>query len=264
MTEEVRLAQDITPVRVNEVSAANGIYVNEYWKRNDWIELYNTTDQPIDVEGMYLTDNLNKPHKYQISKEESSAETIIPPHGRLVVWCDKLTPAGQLHTSFKLADEGGDIMLSAADDSWSDVLTYVEHQADQTVGRYPDGTNDVYVMNVPSIRMPNIKSSYLVDVYQPHATGIRETLAQNDQVLTVRYVLDRLVVRGSVSGMVCAELFNLSGQSVGHVSGMAHDGYVELIVDQVGAGCHVARVTDSNGHTTTCKFISDSRNAKGR
>ena len=264
MSAETRLAQGFTPVRINEVSAANNIYVNEYWKRNDWIELFNTTNEPIDVEGMYLTDNLEKPHKYQISKEESAAETIIPPHGRLVVWCDKLIPAGQLHASFKLAAEGGDVMLSAADDSWSDVLTYTEHQADQTVGRYPDGTNDVYVMNVPSIRMPNIKSSYLFDVYQPHATGIREAMAQKDTKLKVSYVLDCLVVRGCSSGPVRAEIFNLSGQSAGHALGVARDGYVELNVEQMGGGCYVARVTDSNGHTATCKFISDRRKGMAR
>ena len=69
LTDDELKAQAITPVRINEVCADNGIYVNEYFKRNDWVELYNTTDDPVDVEGMYLTDNPEKPTKYQISKE---------------------------------------------------------------------------------------------------------------------------------------------------------------------------------------------------
>ena len=114
-------------------------------------------------------------------------------------------------------------------------------------------------MNVPSIRMPNINSSYIFGVDQPHGTGIRETMAQNDTKLKVSYVLDRLVMRGCSSGPVRAEIFNLSGQSVGHASSIALDGYVELNVEHMGEGCYVARVTDSNGHCTTCKFINDSR-----
>ena len=52
-----RAAEGISPIRINEISAANSIYVNDYYKKDDWVELYNTTDEDIDVAGMYLTDN---------------------------------------------------------------------------------------------------------------------------------------------------------------------------------------------------------------
>ena len=195
MTETERLQEGFTPVRINEVSAANNIYVNEYWKRNDWVELYNTTDQPVDVEGMYLTDNLNKPHKYQIQKGESTANTVIPPHGHLIIWCDKLSPVSQLHASFKLGAEGGDVMLSAADDSWSDVLSYPQHKEDETVGRYPDGCNTVQVMNVPTIEKTNITSSYAV-TYNKYPLGDVNhdgDVTVLDVTMTVAYILgDRM------------------------------------------------------------------------
>ena len=165
---------NLPPVRINEVSAANSIYVNEYFKRNDWIELYNTTSTPIDVQGMYLTDNIDKPHKYQISAAPYATEsTIIPPYGYLVVWCDKLDPESQLHTSFKLgAEDGGDVLLTASDDSWSDRLSYDEHKSDETVGRYPDGGDMVYIMNVPTIGKANMISSYSIIVDQPEPDPI--------------------------------------------------------------------------------------------
>ena len=81
LTDAEKTTQGLTPVRINEVSAANGIHVNEYFKRNDWVELYNTTDKDIDVAGMYLSDNEKKPLKYQISKGDSQASTTIPAHG---------------------------------------------------------------------------------------------------------------------------------------------------------------------------------------
>ena len=179
-------AQGITPVRINEVSAADGIYVNDYFKRKDWIELYNTTEEDIDAEGMYLTDNLENPTKYQITKNadsslftlHSSLNTIIPAHGYLIIWCDKSDPLSQLHASFKLPAEGDELQLMAADGSWTDRFTYAAHTSDQTVGRYPDGSSEVYVMNVPTIARANMSSSYIVSVEQPDASGIREVVAQ--------------------------------------------------------------------------------------
>jgi hypothetical protein len=178
LSENERAAQGMTPVRINEVSASNSIFVNELFKRNDWLELYNTTDSPIDVEGMYLSDNLNKPKKYQISKGDTKAETIIPAHGYLIVWCDKLEAESQLHASFKLDGDGGDVILTAEDESWNDIFTYTAHNGDQTVGRYPDGAADVFVMNIPTIAKANITSSYVTEVEQPYATAIQGVKTQ--------------------------------------------------------------------------------------
>ena len=158
------VTEAVTPVRINEVSAANGIYVNEFFKRNDWVELYNTTSDNIDVAGMYLSDNINKPEKYQIAAPQWGESTVIPAHGHLIVWCDKLESESQLHASFKLATEGGDVLLTAADGSWSDLLTYSAMKSDETVGRYPDGSDDVFTMNVPTIAKANITSSYVKPV----------------------------------------------------------------------------------------------------
>ena len=131
-------------IRINEVSAANSIYVNEYYKRNDWIELYNTTDEEIDIEGMYLTDDVDNPTKYKITRGSTAANTAIKPHGYIIVWCDKLQTNSMLHSSFKLSAEGGTVMLSSQDMTWSDKLIYAAHNGDETVGRYPDGTAPAY------------------------------------------------------------------------------------------------------------------------
>ena len=200
LTDDELKAQAITPVRINEVGADNGIYVNEYFKRNDWVELYNTTDDPVDVEGMYLTDNPEKPTKYQISKESTSANTVIPPHGYLIIWCDKLETKDQLHAPFKLAAEGDELQLTAADESWTDRFVYAEMKADQTAGRYPDGYGDVYTMNVPTIARANIMSSYAVPVEQPVPTGVLDIMAQQQTVDSdVIYNLKGQVVKGALA-----------------------------------------------------------------
>ena len=177
LTDEEMATQGIAPVRINEVSANNGIYVNEYFKRDDWVELYNTTDNAIDVAGMYLSDNAEKPTKFQIVQTDTEASTIIPAHGYLIIWCDKLDQQSQLHASFKLDADGGDVLLTAADESWTDRFTYTAMKADETAGRYPDGAADVYVTNVPTIGLANLTSSYAVAVEQPVVTGISDAMA---------------------------------------------------------------------------------------
>ena len=257
-------AQGITPVRINEVSAANGIHVNDYFKRNDWVELYNATDQPSGVEGMYLSDNAQKPTKYQITKADGTAATVIPAHGYLVVWCDKLEPQSQLHASFKLAAEGGDVLLTAADESWTDRLAYTALNSDQTAGRYPDGAADVVLMTVPTIAGANQRSTYSVGMEQPVASGISDLLAASS-ALTVRYAVGALAIHGATphndaapsrsASPLRVAIANMAGQGVYTTTATLADGYAEVPLAHLSAGVYVASVTDGQGRTAACKFI---------
>lgn len=155
------LESGASPVRINEVSSGNSIYINDYYKKNDWVELYNTTGTDIDVNGMYLSDDRSNPQKYQISAEGSMASTIIPAYGRLIVWCDKLTPISQLHAPFKLDNaDGAYVILQAEDGTWSDEMEYLEQDRWQTYGRYPDGGQHASYQSRPSIAMPNVMGVY--------------------------------------------------------------------------------------------------------
>ena len=258
LSDQERLKKDITPVRINEVSASNEIYANEYWKRNDWIELYNTTSKPIDVKGMYLSDNLEKPHKYQIGGAvDASQSTLILPYSYLVVWCDKLDPVSELHASFKLAGEGGDVLLTANDDSWSDRFTYVEHKGDETVGRYPDGTGDVYVMNVPTIAKTNIMSSYFVAVEQAPTAGIRDLLADNSGAFSLRYAQGKLIVRGQADETAQVNVYSNTGQMAASFNIQLNNGYAEISIDNLPAGYYVGNLKGAQGSQTVCKFVKN-------
>jgi hypothetical protein len=161
LIEECLIPAGSAPVVINEVSAGNSIFVNEYYKKNDWIELYNTTSEAIDIAGMYLSDDPAMPEKYEIPASSDDMNTVIPAHGYLVVWADKLNPLTQLHTNFKLANADNEcVMLTAADRSWTDKLSYVSHNGDETVGRYPDGGKRIFKMTKPTPNAANIIGSY--------------------------------------------------------------------------------------------------------
>ena len=198
------------PIKVNEVGAANDIYVNEYWKKNDWIELYNTTGVDINVAGIYVSDNLQKPQKYQVEATSFADNTIIPAGGRLVIWADKLATETQVHTGFKLANEQDAVVLISSSDifegnnvayfanhpelrGFADVLTYGEHDYNQSVGRYPDGGNAIYRMCRPSIGVDNHHTTddqFLgIDQGISSGSGIETLASESDSLPDVQFVI---------------------------------------------------------------------------
>ena len=248
--------QGITPIRINEVSGANDSYIDEYGKKGDWVELYNTTAEPMDVEGMYLTDNVNKPTKYRISKEGTNVNTVIPPHGYLVIWCDnkRVTSDGGLHSGFKIADDGGQVMLSSADQRWTDVLTYDAHDSRTTVGRYPDGSAQVYAMNVATIGKSNCYSSYATAVPQDNLSGIGKLVASSADLRLV-YGADVLLVKSGLDGPVTVSVYRADGVPVLQHTAYVEGGVAQLQVADLPTGFYVARVTAENGAKASCRFV---------
>ena len=148
--ERTRWEVGASPLRINEVDAVGETYINDYGKKTDWLELYNTTDQDISLEGLYLSDNPSNPQKYQLQ------EGIVPAHGTQIIWCDKKASINQLHAPFKLENaDGSKVCIQAADGSWADQLEYMEQGRWQSFGRYPDGSNTVTIMNQPTIHKSN-------------------------------------------------------------------------------------------------------------
>ena len=161
------------PVRINEVSPTNSIYVSDQWKKSDWIELYNTTSEDIDLTGMYLSDDPDDPLAYQISTVEG-VDNMLPAHGFRIVWCDKLEPIHALHTSFKLDNDGGFVILTSEDETRQDIFEYCAADGQCTVGLFPDGSATTYVMHYPTIEKSNVISSAdSIHIQQALPNGIR-------------------------------------------------------------------------------------------
>jgi len=256
LTETSKKKYGFTPVRINEVSGSNNSFIDEYFKKGDWVELYNTTEEPIDVEGMYLTDNLEKLTKYQITKGNTKANTIIPAHGHLIIWCDnkRATTDKGLHASFKIDGDGGFIALTAEDNSWTDILAYDAHDANTTVGRYPDGGQKVYQMNIATIGKPNRWSSYMTKVDQTVVTNVERPVIASANGLRALYTNKQVLVKSEEDGPVTVSIFSAGGVLMDQQTVVVKGGRARVDVSRLESGLYIARAIDANGTSVSCKF----------
>ncbi len=100
---------------INEFLASNSnVNADSYGEYDDWVEIYNATPAPVNIGGMYLTDDLTNPTKWALPDNQAPL-TTIPPYGYLLIWCDNQPTQGPLHAPFKLSASGEDIGLTASD-----------------------------------------------------------------------------------------------------------------------------------------------------
>ncbi|MEW6654582.1 MAG: lamin tail domain-containing protein, partial [Bacteroidota bacterium] len=105
---------------------------------DDWIELYNPTQNEILLTGMYLTDDNTKLNKWQFAQKDLK----LKPGEHLLVWCDEQANQGSLHTNFKLSKSGEFVALVGTDGKTIiDEYTFGAQQTDISYGRVPSGGN---------------------------------------------------------------------------------------------------------------------------
>jgi hypothetical protein len=129
-----------TDVVINELMARNTSTVRDPQREyDDWIELANTSDRTVVLDGMYLTDNEEEPRTWRFPSGVS-----IPAGGYLLVWADEdVDAAAGLHAGFRLSADGELVMLVDTDERGNQMLDQVRfsaQEADAAAGRYPDGT----------------------------------------------------------------------------------------------------------------------------
>lgn len=101
----------------------------------DWIELVNLSNQPVALDGLYLTNDPAQPTLYPIPDG-----IVIPPQGFVVFYADDDALQSDLHTNFKLSALYGEVALFGADgNALIDWVSWNEVEGDQSFGRNPDG-----------------------------------------------------------------------------------------------------------------------------
>ncbi|KAA3618714.1 MAG: T9SS C-terminal target domain-containing protein [Calditrichaeota bacterium] len=129
---------DYAALRINEIMAVNNTTLadaaGEY---DDWIEIYNASDRSINLAGLFVTDDLSIPNKWQIPST-NFAETTIEPGGYKILWADNQPEQGLLHVNFKLSGNGEYVGLAfgaGEEFSFIDSLQFGTQTADISFGR---------------------------------------------------------------------------------------------------------------------------------
>lgn len=120
---------------INEFMASNShTLTDESGAYPDWIELYNLTDSPVDLNGWSMTDDLKDTTKFTFTES-----VVLPASGWLILFADKDVTDGSRHLSFNLSAAGEQIGIYDPDGRAQDRINFGIQVADWSSARFPDG-----------------------------------------------------------------------------------------------------------------------------
>ncbi|MCB9175829.1 MAG: CotH kinase family protein [Caldilineae bacterium] len=135
---------------VNELMAANtATLADEAGEFDDWVELYNRGTRPLDLDGLFLSDDPADPWAFPLPALALGAGE------RLLIWCDNQPEQGPLHAPFRLDRKGESVSLADT----AAIRGLVEHEAldpDVSWARLPDGGASWQACFSPTPGQPNV------------------------------------------------------------------------------------------------------------
>ena len=176
-------------IKINEIMSSNGEAIADAdGDFSDWFELYNTSDQSINLKGFGITDNEGDPLKWIFPDVQIEAK------GFLLVWAsgkDKFEN-GQLHTNFTISATGEDILISDSEGNLLDVIPKTEIRRDYSYGRLVDGEaklvmfsssspgfsneqmGEIALLDKPTVSLQSgwYKNSLNIEISNPNKNGI--------------------------------------------------------------------------------------------
>jgi len=142
---------------LNEIMSSNDTTIADFeGDYMDWIEVYNASDESIDLSGYGLSDDVDEPFKWTFPVYE------ILPYQFILVWAsDKdLVTGDELHTNFKIKSAGEFILLTNTSGIIVDSVFSRQLATDISLGRKPDAGSDWFYFNYPSPGAANTNTGY--------------------------------------------------------------------------------------------------------
>ena len=184
-------SQDIV---INEILSDNmsGI-IDDYGDHSDWIEVYNTSNSTINLQGYYLSDKKDDPLKWKFPN------VSIVSGGYVLVFASKSpSTANQIHANFKLSVEGEYVLLSNPAGDLIHQLDSIPMKTDISYGYKPNGSGVLKYFKDPTPSSSNISTGYDGFVDDPevnveggfYANPIDVEVSHEDIDVVIRYSLD--------------------------------------------------------------------------
>ena len=139
-------------VVINEFMANNeSTLADEDGDYSDWIELFNSSESPVDLDGWHLTDRADELTKWTFPSVtlEKGQYLVLFASGN-----DRRDPLGELHTNFKLTTHGEYLGLILPDDitpanEFAPAYPPQEPDVPFTYGLSTDGSHRVFLTPTP-------------------------------------------------------------------------------------------------------------------
>ncbi|MHA1888524.1 MAG: CotH kinase family protein [Promethearchaeota archaeon] len=146
-----------TTLVINEILAENSQTIEDPYSSGltaDWIEIYNRGNSTVELDGLYLTDNLEDPTLWRFPDNLSLSAGEY-----LIIWASGLNSAENLQTNFKLSGKGEALALLASDGrTVIDNVFLADSITDYSQGRIPDGSETwMYYLPIPTPGGENVE-----------------------------------------------------------------------------------------------------------
>ncbi len=129
---------------INEIVAKNTTGIQDSAQEyEDWVEIYNYGDEPVELGELYLSDRLNQPMHWKLP------QVVLEPDEYIVFIADKDQEQGDRHTNFKLNANGETVYLfdnKANYNALIDSLAFPAIESDVSFGRLPNGLGEPQVL----------------------------------------------------------------------------------------------------------------------
>lgn len=151
---KIELAVAESAVYVTEAMSNNASYAaDENGEFHDYIELYNSSDKPVSLNGWYLSDDRENIARWAFP------DMSIPAGSHMIVHCsglDRTADVNHLHTNFRLGSEGTDVVLTDAAGRTVSMVEAGALQPDQACSLINGEWTDLFA---PTPGMPNTLDS---------------------------------------------------------------------------------------------------------
>ncbi len=200
------------PVRINEVMAWNTWVVHDaFFEYDDWIELYNVTDQTVDLSGHYLSDN-----GQQLQKWQFPLGSVIPPFGFKIIWADNQPEQGEDHADFALNNNGESVWLSNAQGVILDHVIFGPQIVNIAYARRPNGTGPfeyqeaTFGIDNDMVSVPELDAADLLRMFPNPANTQLTMISEEPLDIVVHDALMRQVFSGRIHGRMDLDISDWS------------------------------------------------------